>query len=619
MRDNKLIIIISSIVLFLIVSLIVLFLIFGKNDSTSNKKRDNIIKLIERYYSQEEYDRALKLIEDLLIENGDDNDVLKLQDKIVKAKKDKKNAEEDAKNLKDKEERKKLIDSMTQMNADIKEEKPVIIRKSETNTSDNENLGKEEKQKKERLNKLLDEGINEYNSQNWAKAKSKFVEALTIDDENPEANAFLGATLFEENPNDDKNIEEAIKKIKKSLKKDNSIEQSHFTLAKIYDKQGASDLALEEYRETLKINPQNYEAFNALGRIYYKNKEYDKALNQFNSAVRIKPDFVNGFFNIAMTEQKLNKKQNSINNFKKAISLDPNYFAAYANLGMLYYLDDDYKNALENFLSAVKIENRFNYQKRIGDCYKALNQQDKAIDAYLTSITLNPKSNESEKNSAAETYSDIADIENKRGKFKDALDYVNKGLELNNKLPNLFFMSAFAKSKLNDRNGAIDDYKKLLDLDSNYVTGYVNLSSLLNESGNYEEAVKISQRGINSDSSNFKLYNNLGDSLQKLGNYKEAISAYRNSISKNPNIAEIHFNLGICYKYASDNENSIEPFKNAIKINPNYFDAYYEMGESFFLLKRYDEAKLIFNNLLGKKPDYSKKDQIDKMIAAIDS
>lgn len=613
MRDNRLIIIISSSALFVIAVLLILFFIFGKSNNLDNKKRENILKLIERYFTQEEYDRALELIDKLLIENGDDTDVLKLQDKIIRVKKDKKIALEDAKNQRENEERQRLLDSMNNINANLKTEKPVIIRKSEANSTEDDNLNKEEKKKKEQLNKLIDEGIGEYNTQNWAKAKSKFLEALSLDDEHPEANTFLAATLFEENPNDDKNIDEAIKRIKKILKKDNTIELSHYTLAKIYDKKGASDFAVEEYKETLKINPRNYDAFNALGKIYYKNKEYEKALIQFNSAVNIKQDFVNGYFNIAMTEQKLNKKQNSINNFKRAISLDPNYLAAHANLGMLYYVDNDFKNALDAFVNVVKIDNRYNYQRKIGDCYKGLNQPDKAIDAYLTSISINPKSNEKEKNEASDTYSEMADIENKRGKYSIALDYVKKGLELSDKLPNLYFMSGYAKARLNDKSGAIDDYKKLLDLDPNYISGYVNLSNLLNEMALFDDSVKISQKGIGYDPNNYKLYNNLGDSLQKLGNYKDAIMSYKNSISKNPNIAETYFNLGICYKLASDNENSIEPFKNAIKINPNYFDAYYEIGESLFLLKMYDESMVMFNSLLDKKPDYSKKDQIKTM------
>ena len=44
---------------------------------------------------------------------------------------------------------------------------------------------------------------------------------------------------------------------------------------------------------------------------------------------------------------------------------------------------------------------------------------------------------------------------------------------------------------------------------------YVNLSKLYNEQGNYDESIKIAQKGLQIDSAQFRLYNNLGDSLQK--------------------------------------------------------------------------------------------------------
>ena len=98
---KKIIALIIIAVLLLIIIFLVSFFIFTGGFGGSSKdgtvaeagknggRRGNIIKLINRYYNQEEYDRALKLVEDLLIENGDDEEAIELQDKIMAARREK--------------------------------------------------------------------------------------------------------------------------------------------------------------------------------------------------------------------------------------------------------------------------------------------------------------------------------------------------------------------------------------------------------------------------------------------------------------------------------------------------------------------------------------------------
>ena len=615
MEKKTIIIIASCIAAILLIIALLFFFVF----SHGNSKRDNIIKLINRYYDQEEYDRALKFCEDLLIENPDDQEVLDLQDKIIKAKNQKALDEENAKSQKEQEDKQKLIDAMNQLTAEKRNETPIIITRNNDNNSDreNESLSKAEKEKKDKIDKLIDEGLREFNSQNYARAKSKFLEALKFEDDNAEANAYLGMTLYNENPKDQGNIKEAINKIKKALKKDNTLDEAHYTLAKIYDDQGAYDLAIDEYKETIKLNPQNYEAFNALGKIYYRQKEYEKAETQFAAAIRIKNDFVQGYFNIATTQNRLNKKSDSKKNYKKAIDLDPTYFGAVANLGNLYFYEQDYENALTYFLKAVKLDDRYKYRELIGESYMGLNQPDNAIDAFSASIAINPKQTDEDKEAAVQAYIYIADIEKNRGHFKESLDYVNKGMALDNRNPTLYNISGYDKNKLGNNDAAIEDYKKTISLDPGYIYAYINLSKLYNEVGQYDDAIKTAQKGISVDRKQYQLYNNLGDSLQKNKDYREAISVYKNGISLNPSVQDMQFNLGLCYKATDDNDNAVNAFKQVIKLNGNNYDAYYELGESYFLLKRFDESRLILNTLIKKKPDYSRKDDIDKMLTAM--
>jgi tetratricopeptide (TPR) repeat protein len=603
----------AGIVILLLLTFTVLFPIVGDNGSDGSK-RDKTLKLIERYYDREEYDRALTLVEDLLLEDPDDSDALDWMDKVIEAKNQKEQGDKLADEARDRSERQRLLDSMNTM-IDKQEETPIVLQRNRQ--EDDGGLSKEEKEKRDRLNNLIDEGIDEYNSKNYAKAKSKFEKVLELDKDNAEANAFLGTTLYEEDPDNDENIEEAIKKLKKALKEDNTIEQAHYTLAQIYDDQGLEESAIEEYNETLKLNPNKYEAFYALGKIYYKQREYRKAESQFGNAVKVKKDFVKGYFALGNTQYKLKKNAPARGSYQKAISLDPQFYHAYANMGLVYFSEMNWTNALAMYQSAVTIENKYTYHHKIGECYEGMGKYNEAIDSYITEISLNPLASSKDKALAVLAYERIADIYTKQGNYVDALKFVNQGLSVDPKSATLYYISAFTKNRQGAVDDAINDYLKVLELDPKYITVYINLSGLYNDMGNYEQGAAFAQKGLLIDDKQYKLYNNLGASLKSMEQYDQAITSFKKSIKLYSKDAEIYFNLGACYRALDDLASAATSFKQVIVLDPSNYDAWYELGESYFLQEKYAEAEATLEQLKSIKPDYSLRSEIDKMLTVI--
>lgn len=590
-----------------VVLILIIAVLFIAKPGIFGSKNANMIKLINLYYEKGEYDRALDKLEELLLKNPDNKELLALQDKILNAK----NSKEKSKELADKQAQEKMLESMTSA-LDKNKTQQTIVR---NNVQEDKNLDAKQKEKQNVINKLIEDGIKQFNSKSYAKAKEDFQKSLDIDSDNAEANAYLGMTMYEDKPNDVKNVEEAIKKLKKALSKNNNIEQAHMTLAKIYDSQGVNDSAIEEYKETLKLNPNNYEAFYALGRIYYKQKDYKNAEINFSNAVRIKADFINAYYYLGNTDYYLAKPDNAKTYFKKAITLDPKFYNAYFNLGEIYRNENNYKDALTYYTTALKLNNKSSYYLKIGECYKRLNQPDKAVENYLAAVTLS--SNNQDKASTVESYENLAELEKSIGKYKDSLSYVDKGLAVSKDSYLLYYISAFSKSKLSDTNGAIADYLHALDINPKDMESYINLSSIYNETGDLDKSISIAQKGIQADGSQYKLFNNLGDSLQKQKNFDQAVVAYKKSIDLNPSSAQTYYNLGVCYKQTKDLESSVKAFQQAISINGKFDDAYYEMGESYFSLNKYKEAKSTFNILLTSNPGYPKREQIDKMLSII--
>ncbi len=598
--------IIGGIAAGVIILLIAAFMTFN---AVRSEDRQNILKIIEANYNDGLYDRALDNVEDLLKRNINDRDALSWRKKILEAKNSKEKFAQTEEEERQKKENQMLFDSMNSM-IDKTEKKPVIIRQEDNNG------GAQENEKTKKINKLIDEGIQAYNNQNYAMAKSKFFDALQMDGNNAESNAYLGMTLYDDNPDDSGNVEEAIKHLKKALSTNNNLENAHFALARIYDHSDIKDSAIEEYKETIKLNPRNYEAFYALGKLYYEQKNYKNADSNFSAAVKIKPDFVNALYYLANTKRRLDNHNDAIKYYKQIISIDPKFHYAYSGLGEIYRFKNDYATALNYYKAAAEINNNYNYYQKMGECYKALNQSDKGIESYLKAISLNPKSNDKDRTNLVEAYEAMAEIEKNRGNYENAIKYVNDGLAVS-QTSVLYYISAFSKSKLGNIDDAVNDYNKAININPKDMESYVNLSKLYNEAGKYENSITVAQKGLSIDSSQFRLYNNMADSLQKLKNFDLAVTAYQKSIDLNPSNPVIHFNLGICLKETKNFDDAIKSFQKAISIDSSYYDAYYELGSLYFSLDKYDEAKSVFKILINGKPDYPKRDQIDKMMTAM--
>src|SRR5438067_1917591 len=57
-------------------------------------------------------------------------------------------------------------------------------------------------------------------------------------------------------------------------------------------KQGKALQASYDYRQALRLSPNNPWLMVRLGKAYYALKRYDEAADQFDQAIAIKPDFV---------------------------------------------------------------------------------------------------------------------------------------------------------------------------------------------------------------------------------------------------------------------------------------------------------------------------------------
>jgi tetratricopeptide (TPR) repeat protein len=94
-------------------------------------------------------------------------------------------------------------------------------------------------------------------------------------------------------------------------------------------------------------------------------------------------------------------------------------------------------------------------------------------------------------------------------------------------------------------------------------------ANLFFDLGNYEEAVTLYRRALESSPENPALRTDLGTALHRLDLGQEAITEFRRVLSANPEFTTAKFNLGIVYLQMGDEEHAVEWFRQTIQDDPS--------------------------------------------------
>jgi len=116
----------------------------------------------------------------------------------------------------------------------------------------------------------------------------------------------------------------------------------HFNLATVYDHAGNHDLAANEYRAALRLEPDLAVAHNNLGTIEQAANQPESALVHFQEAVRLQPDYPQAHNNLAILLRGEGDTPGAIREFRTAIELRPDDAGALYNLARIYFGERDF-------------------------------------------------------------------------------------------------------------------------------------------------------------------------------------------------------------------------------------------------------------------------------------
>jgi tetratricopeptide (TPR) repeat protein len=254
----------------------------------------------------------------------------------------------------------------------------------------------------------------------------------------------------------------AIANFDEAIRLDPKIAAAYNDRGILYQAKGDYDKAIADYDEAIRIDPKNVEPHNNRAAAYQVKRDYDKAIADYDEAIRIDPKRVEPHNNRGILYQAKGDYDKAIADYNEAIRIDPKRVEPHYNRGILYQAKGDYDNAIADYDEAIRIDPNLAiridpkyslaYYDR-GSLHQAKGDYDKAIADYDEAIRIDPKN--------VDAYNEVAWLratcpQASLRDGKKAVEYATKACELSNwKDPNMLDTLAAAYAELGDFEQAI--------------------------------------------------------------------------------------------------------------------------------------------------------------------
>ncbi len=154
------------------------------------------------------------------------------------------------------------------------------------------------------------------------------------------------------------------------------------------------------------------------------------------------------------------------------------------------------------------------------------------------------------------------------GKFPDAINTFTEAITATPTNPLLYYYRGFAVEKNGDPDKALEDYKKSLELDPEFLLSLAEAGKIYAKKKDLDNAVIYYKKAYDLGIKNVLALYNYGVCLFNQGNNDEALKVFEKLVSIDPNYPDAYYQLGIIYMGANDNAKAKEYLEKFVAMDP---------------------------------------------------
>ena len=357
--------------------------------------------------------------------------------------------------------------------------------------------------------------------------------------------------------------------------------------AKMLDKLGEEDKAVEEFNYVLTKTSDNKDVLYSLERIY-KRKLEDS------------PNDASVTANLGAIMQKQGNFDEALRYYSKAEYLDPSNTNTRVNVGTLYQQKGDYKTALVAYDSVLLLyPDNLSANINKAKCLSKMGDSKAALDIYKKILTKDPN------NEAVQTEM-VSMVKDTMSPIQ-FVDYIKKNNP--NNASDILYNYALDLHKQNKLSDSITLYKEVITLSPTNPEVYVNLAIAQGEEKNYDEALAT----LNIASSKFPNNSQVTDTIKSINaqstDEKLSVAAnyfnnkdYQNAINEylkvTPPTSDTMLGVASAYQNMGNNDKAIEYYKKALDLAPTNSDIAYYVAALYAEKEDFDNANIYIQKSL---------------------
>ncbi len=338
-------------------------------------------------------------------------------------------------------------------------------------------------------------------------------------------------------------IDDAIEEFQKIITVRPEYVPAYVNLGSAYRQKGQFEKALAVLGKAKEVDPKNAVVHSQVGAVYLDLGKFDDAAKAYGTAIEIDPADADALANLGLALAQDGKIQGALPYFKKSLYLNPNSPSTRKSLGYAYSLVKNWHAAIDELLRA-----------------RALDAADPGVEKTLSAILrkalndLDAARRDDPKDPRAHYYYAYAAAA--KGNWQEALDEIDKGIELNG------LDSTFLKAK--------------------------GLFSL--ELGKLKQAEAAYHACIEKDASDWDCYKSLAVVYIRMGKPEQGLEAALRAAELNPDAIGVQAVLGIAYAKNNAQEKALAAFQRAVSLGGSNPLLYFDLAVTNFVLREYDAS-----------------------------
>jgi len=130
----------------------------------------------------------------------------------------------------------------------------------------------------------------------------------------------------------------------------------HLLVMMLVTHMGNPDLAIADFTEAIRLNPQDADPYNNRGMVWGTKGDYDRVIADYDEAIRLNPQYANAYHNRGSAWENKGEYERAIADYDEAIRLNPQDDQAYQSRGFAWATQGDYDRAIRDFDAAIRLK-----------------------------------------------------------------------------------------------------------------------------------------------------------------------------------------------------------------------------------------------------------------------